>query len=482
MIVPVPDVIPPARQLGKVHFVGLGGYGLSGIARLMIAEGVTVSGSDKQDSKYLHALADLGATTYVGHDAEHLGDADTLVVSTAIREENPEVVAARERGLLILPRSAALRSVMLGRRVLAVTGTHGKTTATSMLTVMLQHVGADPSYAIGGSLLSTGVNAGLGTGPDFVAEADESDGSFLVYRAFGAVVTNIDSDHLDFWGTEEAYRSSYVDFLDTFEPGGFLVVGNDDPGAAHLGDVAEAKGIRTIRVGFDESSELRAVDPVYEGMTSSFDVVRAGERLGRVTLRIPGHHYVVDALCALACGMEIGHPFDALVGGLEEYTGTARRLEPKGEEAGIRVFDTYAHHHLEIQGDLEAARVVAGEGRLIACYQPNPLNRLRYFYREMGESLTPADVVVVLDVDPGRDDPDPAITGQLVVDHVGEGPELVIYEPDRERAAAVLADVARPGDMVLTLGSGNVTTVGPELLALLRRRVDSSEPGAEESQ
>ncbi len=309
MIVPVPDVIPPARELGTVHFVGLGGYGLSGIARLMIAEGVTVSGSDQHDSTYLHALAELGATTYVGHDAAHLGDADTLVVSTAIREENPEVIAARERGLLILPRSAALRSVMLGRRVLAVTGTHGKTTTTSMLTVMLQHVGADPSYAIGGSLLSTGVNAGLGSGPDFVAEADESDGSFFVYRAFGAVVTNIDADHLDYWGTEEAYRAAYVDFLDTFEPGGFLVVGDDDPGASHLGDVAESRAIRTIRVGFDDASELRAVDEVYEGTTSAFDVVRRGERLGRVTLRIPGRHYVVDALCALACALEIGHPF-----------------------------------------------------------------------------------------------------------------------------------------------------------------------------
>jgi UDP-N-acetylmuramate--alanine ligase len=480
MIVPVPEVIPPARDLGRVHFVGLGGYGLSGIARLMIGEGVTVSGSDKQDSKYLHALSDLGAATYVGHDAAHLGDADTLVVSTAIREDNPEVVAARERGLLILPRSAALRSVMLGRRVLAVTGTHGKTTATSMLTVMLQHVGADPSYAIGGSLLSTGVNAGLGSGPDFVAEADESDGSFLVYRAFGAIVTNIDSDHLDYWGTEAAYRAAYVDFLDTFEPGGFLVVGTDDPGAAHLGDIAEGKAIRTIRVGFDERAELRAVDAVYEGMTSSFDVMRLGERLGRVTLRIPGHHYVVDALCALACALELGHQFDALVDGLEGYTGTARRLEFKGEEAGVRVFDTYAHHHLEISGDLEAARVVAGAGRLIACYQPNPLNRLRYFYAEMGQSLSPAEVVVVLDVDPGRDDPDPAVTGQLVVDHVGPGPELVVYEPQRDRAAEVLADLVRPGDLVLTLGSGNVTTLGPELLALLRQRGRQASAAGEE--
>ena len=249
MKVPVPDDIPAADALGRVHFVGIGGAGLSGIARIMLARGVVVSGSDARESRALTALTALGARVHVGHRAEQVAEADTLVVSTAVRADNPEVVEAQARGLRILPRSAALDSVMRERTVVAVAGTHGKTTTTSLLTVALQHCGADPSFAIGGELNESGSNAHDGSGDLFVAEADESDGAFLVYSPTAAIVTNVEADHLDNYGTEEAYRAAFVQFLDRIQPGGFLVACADDPGAADLAQVARERGLEVVTVG-----------------------------------------------------------------------------------------------------------------------------------------------------------------------------------------------------------------------------------------
>src|SRR5690606_28312758 len=302
MIVPVPEEILSADQLGRVHFVGIGGAGLSGIARIMLARGITVSGSDAKASPTLDALRALGARCHVGHDADHVGDADTLVVSTAVREDNPEVRAARDRGLRILPRSAALDSVMQGRRVLAVAGTHGKTTTTSLLTVALQHGGADPSCAIGGDRIESGFNAHVGSGDLFVAEADESDGAVLVYQPHAAIVTNVEADHLDNYGTAEAYHAAFDAFLDRIDPAGFVVCVVDDAGAAALAATARERGLRTITVGESEEADLRAVDLVFAGTRSRFTVVDGGRRLGQVELRIPGRHYVLDALAALAAG------------------------------------------------------------------------------------------------------------------------------------------------------------------------------------
>ena len=249
MKVPVPEVLLPAHELGRVHFVGIGGAGLSGIARIMLARGIEVSGSDAKASPTLEALTALGARCEVGHDAVHVHGADTVVVSTAVRDDNPEVVEAQRLGLRLLPRSAALESVMQGRRVIAVAGTHGKTTTTSMLTVALQHCGADPSFAIGGELNESGSNAHDGTGDLFVAEADESDGAFLVYSPHAALVTNVEADHLDNYGTPEAYRDAFVEFLDRIDPAGFLVVCVDDPGGAERAVTARAQGLTVVAVG-----------------------------------------------------------------------------------------------------------------------------------------------------------------------------------------------------------------------------------------
>jgi len=400
MKVPVPDLLLPADQLGRVHFVGIGGAGLSGIARIMIARGIEVSGSDAKPSATLEALRALGAHCFVGHATEQVHGADTVVVSTAVREDNPEVVEATRLGLRVLPRSAALESVMQGRRVIAVAGTHGKTTTTSMLTVALQHCGADPSFAIGGELNESGSNAHDGTGDLFVAEADESDGAFLVYSPYVALVTNVEADHLDNYGTPEAYRAAFDTFLGRIDPDGFLVVCVDDQGAADLAATARARGITVVAVGESAEADVRAENVELVGSSSTFTVVDHGRRLGEVRLQIPGRHYVLDALAALASALRLGHPFADLARGLGAYSGTRRRMEFKGEVGGIRVFDSYAHHPKEIAGDLEAARSLAGAGRVVVAFQPHMVSRTRIFGAEMGVALGAADDVVVMDVYP----------------------------------------------------------------------------------
>lgn len=452
MRIPVPDEVLPADRLGRVHFVGIGGAGLSGIARIMLARGITVSGSDGTDSPTLQALRDLGATVHLGHAADQVGDlvaGDTLVVSTAIREDNPEYAEAVRRGLRVLPRSAALAAVMAGRRVVAVAGTHGKTTTTSLLTVALQEAGADPAYAIGGDLSATGVNAADGAGDVFVAEADESDGAFLHYAPYAAIVTNVEADHLDNWGTEEAYVAAFDRFADTISPDGFLVCCTDDPGAAALAERQRAAGRRVI--------EVSAARP---------------DALAGVTLWSPGEHYLADALAAHAAGVALGYDADALRRGVAAYTGTKRRMEPKGEARGVRVYDSYAHHPTEIAGDLVAARALAGEGRVVVAFQPHLVSRTRIFGAAMGQALGAADEVVVLDVYLAREEADPAVTGALVAGAVPLPQERVAFVPGLADAAAELVARARPGDLVLTLGAGTVTQVAPQVLALLEAGAD----------
>ncbi|MFT4084633.1 MAG: UDP-N-acetylmuramate--L-alanine ligase [Nocardioides sp.] len=470
MRIPVPDTILPASELGRIHFVGIGGAGLSAIARIMARRGLRVSGSDDQETPFLAQLRELGVEVFVGYDARHLrdlGPADTVVVTTAARDDNPEVGEARRRGARLYPRSAGLAAVMAGQRVLAVAGTHGKTTTTSLLTVALQAAGADPSYAVGGVLSATGRNGDAGTGPDFVAEADESDGAFLVYSPYAAIVTNVEADHLDQWGSEQAYRDGFAAFVARLDREGFLVAVVDDPGAARLAAVASALGRRFVGVGESEAAEIRAVDVELVGTTSSFTVTDRGRELGRVTLRIPGRHYVADALAALAVGLRLGYDFADLTAGLAGFTGTQRRMEPKGEVAGVRVYDSYAHHPAEIAGDLVAARAVADQGRVLVAFQPHLVSRTRIFASAMGEALGAADQVVVLDVYLAREDPDPEVTGRLVADAVALPADRVAFAPGLAEAAAELARRARPGDLVLTLGAGTVTQVGGMVLDLL---------------
>ena len=322
-------------------------------------------------------------------------------------------------------------------------------------------------------LTATGRNADAGQGDLFVAEADESDGAFLVYTPHAAIVTNVEADHLDIWGTEEAYRQAFVDFLDRIDPHGFLVCCVDDDGAADLAVTAERRGLAVVRVGEAAGADVRATDLVFDGATSAFTVLDDGNELGRVTLQIPGRHYVLDALAALAAGLRLGLPFDDLRAGLEGFAGSRRRMERKGEAAGVRVYDSYAHHPVEIAGDLQAGRAVAGDGRLVVAFQPHLVWRTRIFGRAMGEALGAADEVVVVDVYLAREDADPEVTGRLVADAVPLPSDRVTFVRDLADVPAALAERARPGDLVLTLGAGSITEVGPLVLELLAERADA---------
>ncbi len=466
-LVQLPDEVIAPERLGAVHLVGVGGAGMSGIARILLARGFTVSGSDAKDSRVLAALRALGARISVGHDAANLSGADTVVVSTAIRASNPELAGAHRLGLLVLPRAAALASLMVGRRAIAVAGTHGKTTTTSMLTVALQHAGLDPSFAIGGELNESGANAHDGTGDLFVAEADESDGSFLAYRPAGAVVTNVEADHLDAYGTVEAYRAGFDSFVRRIAPTGFLVSCADDPGARWVAQTAGRAGLRVLSYGQAEDADIRLeqmyADPAGAGAT----VVGRGRRLGALQLRVPGRHNVLNAAAALAAGLELGIGFATMREGLAGFSGTRRRMELKGEAGGVRVIDSYAHHPTELTADLRAAREISGSGRLVVAFQPHLFSRTRLFATEFGVALGLADEVVVMEVYGAREDPEPGVSGALVAAAVPLPAGRVVFEPSWSAVPGRLAERARPGDLVLTLGAGDVTMIGPQVLALL---------------
>jgi UDP-N-acetylmuramate--alanine ligase len=460
---------PSVASLGRVHFVGIGGTGMSGIARILIARGLRVSGSDAKDSRELAALRVLGADVHVGHRAEQVAGSDTVVVSTAIRDDNVEVVEARRLGLRVLRRAEALAAVMSERRSVAVAGTHGKTTTTSLLTVALQHCGVDPSFAIGGNLSDSGVNAHNGTGELFVAEADESDGSFLLLNPFAAVVTNVEADHLDHYRTVAAVHEAFDAFAGTVDRAGFLVTSADDAGAVRLARTAASSGLAVHTYGEHAAADVRVERLRLDGTGSAFDVVARGRRLGPVRLRIPGRHNAMNATAALVAGMELGLPEGVLREGLGGFTGTRRRFELKGEAAGVRVFDDYAHHPTEVAAILRAARAVADGGRIVVAFQPHRYTRTAAFREEFGIALSLADEVVVLEVYPAGEDPVPGASGAGVAAAV-RLPGHVVFEPSWSAVAGRLADLAAAGDVVLTLGAGDVTMIGPEVVALLATR------------
>ena len=470
--------VPPADALGRVHFIGIGGVGMAGLARIMLARGVRVSGSDAKASATTDTLRALGATVHVGHDAAHLGDADTVVVTTAARDTNPELVEARRRGLLVLHRSQALAALMRGRRALAVAGTAGKTTTTSMLTVALQHCGADPSFAIGGELTETGETAAEGTGDLFVAESDESDGSFLLYSPTVAIVTNVEPDHLDHYGTADAVTAAFGAFADRIVPGGVLVACADDPGSAALAARARAGGRSVVTYGVAPDADVRVADLDVSGPGARFTLLSGGEAV-RLQLRVPGAHNALNAAAAWATGVWLGLDPACLAEGLAAFGGTRRRFEAKGEAAGVRVVDDYAHHPTKVAAVLRAVRGVSGDGRVLVVFQPHLYSRTRIFAAEFGAALGLADEVVVLDVYGAREDPEPGVTGELVARAVPLPPDRVVFEPECEAAVRRVADRAAPGDVVLTVGAGDVTALGPVLLARLRERAAERAPVGE---
>ena len=464
--------IPAADQLGRVHLMGVGGAGMSGIARILLARGVTVSGCDAKESTVLAPLRALGAVVDIGHDPAHLEAVDTLIVSSAIRATNPELVAAQESGRRVLPRAAALASVMAGRIGLAVAGTHGKTTTTSMLTVAMHACGRDPSYAIGGDLNEPGSNAHHGTGAFFVAEADESDRSFLLLSPHGAVITNVEPDHLDNYGSAAAVDEAFEAFVARIDADGVVLLGADDPGSSRLAPLARDRGLRVRTFGRAPDADVRIESLELAGSGSTFDLVVDGRRLGRVQLAVPGAYNAVNAAGALGLGVAVDLPFGEMARGLAGFAGVRRRFEFKGVAGGVRVYDDYAHHPTEVAtAALAAARGVAGAGRVIAVFQPHLYSRTQTFAEQFGAALGGADIAIVLDIDPAREDPLPGVTGALIARAVPLPADRVLFEPSWSAVPALVTSLARSGDVVITIGAGDVTMIGPAVLDLLAARV-----------
>jgi UDP-N-acetylmuramate--alanine ligase len=478
--------LPP--ELARVHMVGIGGAGMSGIARILLDRGAQVSGSDAKESRALLALRARGAEVRVGHDPSSLGllpGGPTAVITThaAIPNDNPELVEARRRGIPILLRPRVLAMLMSGYRTLAITGTHGKTSTTSMLIVALQHCGLDPSFAVGGDLGEAGTNAHHGSGDYFVAEADESDGSLLEYTPDVAVVTNIDVDHLDFFGSTQAYTAVFDEFADRVAPGGALVACVDDPGAAALAERAAQRGTRVLAYGSGDRPELagRLLSWEQQGTGAVAHVQLAGETLPRVMrLSVPGRHMALNALGALLAAVKAGAEPECVLDGLAGFEGVRRRFDLVGVVDSVRVYDDYAHHPTEIQATLTAVRTLIEQapdrsGRAIAVFQPHLYSRTELFARDFGRALDSADLVFVLDVYGAREQPMAGVSGALVAEHVSVP---VSYLPDFSAVSDRVAEVAAPGDVVVTMGAGDITMLGPEILTSLQVKANRSTPGA----
>ena len=475
--------LPP--ELQRVHMVGIGGAGMSGIARILLDRGGQVSGSDAKESRGVRALQARGAQIRIGHDASSLdllpgGPTAVITTHAAIPKTNPELVEARRRGIPVVLRPAVLAKLMAGRTTLMVTGTHGKTTTTSMLIVALQHCGRDPSFAVGGELGEAGTNAHHGSGDCFVAEADESDGSLLEYTPNVAVVTNIEADHLDFFGSPQAYIAVFDSFAERIAPGGALVVCTDDPGAASLAERVAALGIRVLRYG-SAGDGLAGTLLSWEQLgTEAVAHIKLDGEIHPWVMRlsVPGRHMALNALGALLAAVEIGADADCVLDGLAGFEGVRRRFDLIGTGAAVRVFDDYAHHPTEVRATLEAVRTLleqAGTGRSLVVFQPHLYSRTQAFAAEFGAALDGADQVFVLDVYGAREQPIAGVSGASVAEHVSSP---VQYLPDLSAVPEAVAAAAEPGDVVVTMGAGDVTMLAPEIVTALRVRANRSGPGA----
>lgn len=459
--------------MDRPHFIGIGGAGMSGIAKILAQRGAKVAGSDAKESATAEALRTLGATVHIGHAAEHLADdASCVVVSSAIRADNPELARAAELGIPVVHRSDALASLMDGLRPIAVAGTHGKTTTTSMLAVSLSELDLAPSYAIGGDLDAPGTNALHGDGEIFVAEADESDRSFHKYAPEVAIVLNVELDHHANYASMDEIHESFETFADRITEGGTLVVSADHEGAREFTRRVRARAagrdLRVVTYGEAPDADVRVLSIVPQGLRSEVTVVLDGAEL-TFAVSVPGRHYALNAVAALTAGAALGVPAAELAPALAAYTGVKRRLQLKGEAAGVQVIDSYAHHPTEMTADLEAMRGAVGDARILVVFQPHLFSRTQELGEEMGQALALADSSVVLDIYPAREDPIPGVTSELIVEAARAAGADVRAVHDKAEVAQVVAGMSGPGDLVLTMGAGDVTDLGPEILARLAR-------------
>jgi UDP-N-acetylmuramate--alanine ligase len=447
----------------RVHFIGIGGAGMSGLARIALSHGVKVSGSDAKDSNVIVALTALGANVLVGHKSENVDGADLVVFSTAISENNPERLRAIELGIPIIARATALALLMSESKSIAVAGTHGKTTTSSMLTVALQATGADPSFAIGGTITASGSNAHRGTGEFFVAEADESDGSFIAYHPYGAIITNIEHDHVDYFADESAVFEVFNDFIETIASDGFLIYCNDDKGSRKLGSTVTK--IRTFTYGTSPDSDLVIDQVALLPLGSSGRAIWHGKVIGKLELNVPGHHNLMNAAAALATGVVLDQAPNEMIDGLATFKGAGRRFEIKGTVNGIRVIDDYGHHPTEIQVTLTAARRFAGDGRLIVIFQPHRYSRTKAFIDKFATTLDLADEVIVLEIYAASEKPIAGISSEAIVEKMSNGR----FIPNFMEAVETVVKSAKPGDVIITLGAGDVSSLAPIIVEELAK-------------
>ena len=437
---------------------------MSGLARIALSDGISVSGSDAKDSSVLTALTALGAKVSATHAAANVEGADVVIYSTAIAATNPELANAVERSIPILTRAQALALLMKGSRSIAVAGTHGKTTTSSMMTVALQACGADPSFAIGGTLTASGSNAHRGTGDFFVAEADESDGSFVEYQPLAAIVTNIEHDHVDYFHTPEAVTEVFDSFAATISPDGFLVYCADDAGSKRLGESLLA--CTPISYGTTDGVDLALDQIVLKAMGSTARVMWKGRAVGTLELQVPGHHNLLNAAGCLAMGMALQLPMSQLLDGLHNFRGAGRRFELKATEHGIRIIDDYGHHPTEIRVTLEAARRYAGDGRVLVIFQPHRYSRTQAFLDSFATSLDLADDVTLLEIYAASEKPIHGVTSELIAAKMERGH----YLPNFVQASDRIIEMAQPGDVIITLGAGDVNSLAPIIAEGLQRR------------
>ncbi len=451
------------------HFIGIGGAGMSGIARIMLAQGLKVSGSDAKESIVTAQLETLGATIFLGHSSANQAGADVIVVSSAISGTNPELLAAKERGAEIMPRASALALVMQGKRSVAVAGTHGKTTTTSMLTVALQKAGVDPSFAIGGMINSSGTNAHLGSGDIFVAEADESDGSFLSYKPTGAIITNLELDHVDHFATLAVLTDAFREFINSIQPGGFLIACGDDANLEELLSAGIREDIRIIRYGKENPKNDFQLSRIHlEASSGVARITHKGKVLGDLVLTIPGEHNLLNALAALAAAHALGVGLPEVLAGLTEFSGSRRRFELKGIANNVKVIDDYGHHPTEVRVTLETARRFAAGGKVFVVFQPHRFTRTQMFAREFAEALDLADQIYLLEIYAASEPSIQGVSSLLIAQN--RDSLKFHYQPSMIEVIEEVSKAVTPGDVVLTLGAGDVNSLGPELLHAIGER------------
>jgi len=453
-------------NIEKIHFVGIGGIGMSGIAEVLLNLGYKVSGSDLRESDTTERLRGLGGEICIGHAAENLTNVDVVVTSTAVQSDNPEVIEAKRRMVPVIPRAEMLAELMRMKYGIAIAGTHGKTTTTSMVATVLTHAGIDPTIVIGGKLNTLGSNAKLGQGKFLVAEADESDGSFLTLSPTIAVVTNIDADHLDFYtGGLEQIKDTFVSFINKVPFYGLAVLCQED---RNINEIIPRIKKRFMTYGLSSQADLRATHVKLDGFQTSFTAHYKGYRLGEISFNMPGAHNVLNALACTAVALELDVPFDKIQEGFAQFGGVGRRFTVKGEKNGIMVVDDYGHHPAEIRATLGAARNGWPERRLVVAFQPHRYSRTKELFNEFVTCFYDADVLVLTDIYAASEQPIPGVTAERLAEETRRhGQRDVTYIADRNDLPDHLAGIVKEGDIVITLGAGNIWQAGEELVKKL---------------